>query len=92
MDVSSTNVFFFSSSDVSSCYFRDKGAINLIFFSFVFALKDAINWMDSSVLVFSPLLVVFTLIAKHCLCPSVIHVNIPTLELGLGSNYSVALF
>lgn len=54
-----------------------EGAVNFIF-SLSLAFKDAINWTDCSVLVVSPLPVVFIIIVKHCAHLSVIHVHILT--------------
>lgn len=54
--------------------FFTYGVINFCFFSFFFAL----NWTDSSVLLFSALPVVFTIIVKHCPCPFVSRVHILT--------------
>lgn len=60
-----------------SCCYGAKGAVNFIFFLSL-AFKDAKNWTDPSVLVVSPVPVVFINIVKHCLCLSVIHVHILT--------------
>lgn len=56
--------------------FGVEGAINFVFLHLFGFEKGVINWTDSSVLVVSPLPVVFTIIVKHCLWRPLIPVRV----------------